>query len=166
MFFGSSSGCILHQCRQSHLEPFFRTTTNKLPKIYTANHATFTILVHSWYTRMADFGRREIEYMQALCIYNKYIECYSVGRTVRYHQKTGSGGGENLTHKCMQKNLVKEGKHFLVSPLPLPPPIKRLCSTLFVDTPMIFFCQSFVFYFLTGHLLGTWYSNESFSPFY
>ena len=27
---------------------------------------------------MAGFGRREIEYMQALCTYNKYIECYSV----------------------------------------------------------------------------------------
>ena len=49
-----------------------------LPKIYTANHATFTMLVHSRYTRMAGFGRREIEYMQALCIYNKYLECYSV----------------------------------------------------------------------------------------
>ena len=27
---------------------------------------------------MAGFGRREIEHMQALCIYNKCIECYSV----------------------------------------------------------------------------------------
>ena len=27
---------------------------------------------------MAGFGRREIEYMQSLCIYNRYIECYSV----------------------------------------------------------------------------------------
>ena len=27
---------------------------------------------------MAGFGRREIEYMQALYIYNKYIESYSV----------------------------------------------------------------------------------------
>ena len=27
---------------------------------------------------MAGFGRREIEYMQALCIHNKYIEYYSV----------------------------------------------------------------------------------------
>ena len=27
---------------------------------------------------MAGFGRREIELMQALCIYNRYIECYSV----------------------------------------------------------------------------------------
>ena len=27
---------------------------------------------------MAGFGRREIEHMQALCIYNRYIECYSV----------------------------------------------------------------------------------------
>ena len=52
-----------------------------LPKIYTANHATFTILIHSRYTRMAGFGRREIEYMQAICIYNKYIECYSVHAT-------------------------------------------------------------------------------------
>merc|ERR1712127_813718 len=34
--------------------------------------------VHSRYTRMAGFGRREIELMQALCIYNRYIECYSV----------------------------------------------------------------------------------------
>ena len=34
--------------------------------------------VHSRYTRMAGFGRREIEYMQALCIYNRYIDCYSV----------------------------------------------------------------------------------------
>ena len=30
-------------------------------------------LVHSRYTRMAGFGRREIELMQALCIYNIYI---------------------------------------------------------------------------------------------
>ena len=36
-------------------------------------------LVHSRYTRMAGFGRREIELMQALCIYNIYIEYYSVG---------------------------------------------------------------------------------------
>ena len=35
-------------------------------------------LVHSRYTRMAGFGRREIELMQALCIYNIYIEYYSV----------------------------------------------------------------------------------------
>ena len=35
-------------------------------------------LVHSRYSRMAGFGRREIEYMQALCIYNIYIEYYSV----------------------------------------------------------------------------------------
>ena len=34
--------------------------------------------VHSRYTRMAGFGRREIELMQALCIYNIYIEYYSV----------------------------------------------------------------------------------------
>ena len=59
----------------------FCTTTNKLPKIYTANHATFTILVHSRYTRMTGFGRREIEYMKALFIYNKYIECYSVAQS-------------------------------------------------------------------------------------
>ena len=45
----------------------FWTTTNKLPKIYTANHVTFPILVHSQYTRMAGFRKREIEYMQALC---------------------------------------------------------------------------------------------------
>ena len=62
----------------------FWTTTNKLPKIYTANHATFTILVHSRYTRMAGFGRREIEYIQALCIYNKYKECYSVIISIFY----------------------------------------------------------------------------------
>ena len=31
-----------------------------------------------WYSRMAGFRRREIEYMQALCIYDIYIECYSV----------------------------------------------------------------------------------------
>ena len=35
-------------------------------------------LVHSRYTRMAGFGRREIELMQALCIYNIYKEYYSV----------------------------------------------------------------------------------------
>ena len=29
---------------------------------------------------MAGFGRREIEHMQALCIYNRYIESYSVVR--------------------------------------------------------------------------------------
>ena len=38
---------------------------------------------------MAGFERREIEYMQALCIYNKYIECYSVktslhGQSLKY----------------------------------------------------------------------------------
>ena len=27
---------------------------------------------------MAGFGRRDIEYMQALCIHKIYIECYSV----------------------------------------------------------------------------------------
>ena len=31
-----------------------------------------------WYSRMAGFGTREIECMQAVCIYNIYIECYSV----------------------------------------------------------------------------------------
>ena len=31
---------------------------------------------------MAGFGRREIEHMQALCIYNRYIECYSVSNTM------------------------------------------------------------------------------------
>ena len=36
-------------------------------------------LVHSRYTRMAGFGRREIELMQALCIYDIYIEYYSMG---------------------------------------------------------------------------------------
>ena len=35
-------------------------------------------LVHSRYTRMPGFGRRKIELMQALCIYNIYIEYYSV----------------------------------------------------------------------------------------
>ena len=57
---------------------------HKLPKIYTANHATFPILVHSRYTRMAGFGRREIEYMHMYnihCIYNNYILCSS---TIRY----------------------------------------------------------------------------------
>ena len=39
-----------------------------------------------WYTRMTGFGRRDIEYMQALCIYNKYIECYSVVRTYNIYQ--------------------------------------------------------------------------------
>ena len=34
--------------------------------------------VHSRYTRMTGFGRREIELMQALCIYDIYIEYYSV----------------------------------------------------------------------------------------
>ena len=38
-------------------------------------------LVSSRYSRMAGFGRREIEYMQALCIYNIYIEYYSVNIT-------------------------------------------------------------------------------------
>ena len=39
------------------------------------------VLVYIGYTRMAGFGRGEIEYMQALCIYNRYIECYSVYTT-------------------------------------------------------------------------------------
>ena len=82
-FFGSNSGYGAPMMYTTPMSPetpraLFWTTTNKLPKIYTANHATFTILVHSRYTRMAGFGRREIEYMHALCIYSKYIECYSV----------------------------------------------------------------------------------------
>ena len=44
-------------------------------------------LVHSRYTRVAGFGRREIELMQALCIYNIYIEYYSVGFTVKKNSK-------------------------------------------------------------------------------
>ena len=43
-------------------------------KIYY-NKCTLVLLR---YTRMAGFGRREIEYMQALCIYKIYIEYYSV----------------------------------------------------------------------------------------
>ena len=39
-------------------------------------------LVHLRYTRMAGFGRREIELMQALCIYNIYKEYYSVPFTL------------------------------------------------------------------------------------
>ena len=35
-------------------------------------------LVHSRYSRMAGFGRRDIDYMQALCIYNIHIDCYAV----------------------------------------------------------------------------------------
>ena len=31
-----------------------------------------------WYSRMEGFGRREIEYIQAQCIYNIHIERYSV----------------------------------------------------------------------------------------
>ena len=38
---------------------------------------------------MAGFGRREIELMQALCIYNRYIECYSVtAMQNNFHLKT------------------------------------------------------------------------------
>ena len=33
-------------------------------------------LVHSRYTCMAGFARRDIKYMQALCTYNIYIGCY------------------------------------------------------------------------------------------
>ena len=88
MFFGSSSGCgapMMYTPLMSPVPPraLFWTTTNKLPKIYTANHATFPILVHSRYTRMASFGRREIEYMQPLCKYNKYIQSYSVQLPLR-----------------------------------------------------------------------------------
>ena len=44
--------------------------------------------VHSRYTRMAGFGRREIEYMQALCIYNKcIIECYTVYHSLKCDQQ-------------------------------------------------------------------------------
>ena len=39
-------------------------------------------LVHSRSSRMAGFGRREIEYMQALCIYNIY-RVLLCGYTVR-----------------------------------------------------------------------------------
>ena len=45
-------------------------------------------LVHSWYTRMAGFGRREIELMQALCIYDIYIEYYSVALYYQIHSKS------------------------------------------------------------------------------
>ena len=41
-----------------------------------------------WYSCMAGFGRREIEYMQGLCIYYMYIECYSVV-TIRGYQEQG-----------------------------------------------------------------------------
>ena len=87
LIIGSNSGCGAPMMYTKPMSPephraLFWTTTNKLPKIYTANYATFTILVHSWYTRMAGFGRREIEYMQALCIFNKYIEFYSVVRCI------------------------------------------------------------------------------------
>ena len=40
-------------------------------------------LVLSQYSRIAGFGRREIELIQALCIYNIYIEYYSVGKTLK-----------------------------------------------------------------------------------
>ena len=39
---------------------------------------------------MAGFGRREIEYMQDLCIYNKYTECYSV--RIQYLVTGGADG--------------------------------------------------------------------------
>ena len=70
MFFWSSSGCGAPMMYTTPMSPETprQQLIHKLPKIYTANHATFTILVHSGYTRMAGFGRREIEYMQALCI--------------------------------------------------------------------------------------------------
>ena len=53
----------------------------------------FNLFVYICYTRMAGFGRREIKYMQALCIYNIYIECYSVI----------IGHGENVL--CYSKNI-------------------------------------------------------------
>ena len=90
----------------------FWTTTNKLPKIYTANHATFTILVHLRYTRMAGFGRREIEYMQALCIYNKYIECYSVLSTLL----SRSGYRMNQFHLYIIDRLIIKGENYFPPP--------------------------------------------------
>ena len=36
------------------------------------NRNSISLFKYIGYTRTAGFGRREIEYMQALCIYNKY----------------------------------------------------------------------------------------------
>ena len=38
---------------------------------------------------MAGFARREIEYMQALCIYNIYIEYYSVSIPLIFLKEKG-----------------------------------------------------------------------------
>ena len=74
MFFQSSSGCGAPMMFTTPMSPepprAFIWTTNKLPEIYTANHATFTIMVHS-YGRFWKKG--DIVYMQALYINNKYI---------------------------------------------------------------------------------------------
>ena len=98
LLFGSSSGCGAPMMYTTPMSPE-PPRTNKLPNIYAANQATFIILVHSRYTRMAGFGRREIEYMQALCIYNKYIECYSVKKTVL------ESSAEEETRKSLSKSL-------------------------------------------------------------
>ena len=57
-----------------------------------------TLAVHSRYSRMAGFGRREIEYMQALCIFNIYIEYYSVDNTqsMKYMLTNGATNKTNF----------------------------------------------------------------------
>ena len=57
---------------------------------------------------MAGFGRRKIKYMQALCIHNIYIKCYSVGL---YNAKYYGGRGrwpKNENEDIRGKN--KEGE--------------------------------------------------------
>ena len=50
---------------------------------------------------MAGFGRREIELMQALCIYNRYIECYSVLTTLIFNTNC-------CEHRSIHKELLEE----------------------------------------------------------
>jgi len=74
--------------------------------------------VHSRYTRMAGFGRREIELMQALCIYNIHIEYYSVVINYLVFRTPGRG---HLVRAAAKLHAVAGG----TAPLQVGAPVRQ-----------------------------------------
>ena len=67
---------------------------------------------------MAGFGRREIDFIQALCIYNRYIECYSVVVTKNMlltHEKKLVLSGKNPISDCSWSNPMPSTDHLKVT---------------------------------------------------
>ena len=71
-----------------------------------------TLAVHSRYSRMAGFGRREIEYMQALCINNIYIQSTTLCSEYRLFTVFGQNKRLNKQGQNVDKREVidKYGK--------------------------------------------------------